>query len=64
MIKKKILYSLIFLVFVFAICAVYFFFFQPTSLVKINQSDNLALLEKSKKEQGRSWALLNLNSEY
>nr|HDU9005856.1 S8 family peptidase [Bacillus cereus] len=64
MIKKKILYSLIFLVCVFAICAVYFFFFQRTSLVKINQSDNLALLEKSKKEQVRSWALSNLNSEY
>ncbi|MCU5376765.1 S8 family serine peptidase [Bacillus cereus] len=64
MIKKKILYSLIFLVCVFTICAVYFFFFQRTGLVKINQSDNLALLEKSKKEQVRSWALSNFNSEY
>ncbi|MBJ8069459.1 hypothetical protein BWGOE3_10790 [Bacillus mycoides] len=55
---------MIFLVLVFAICAVYFFFFRSAGLVKINQPDNLILLEKSKKEQVKSWSLSNFNSEY
>ncbi len=63
-IKNKFMYSLILIVCVIAISFIYFFFFSRPELVKTKEPDTLAILEKSKKEQVKSWSLSNLCPEY